>query len=445
MEKYKVKTIKEKKNIRASVPGSKSITNRALMLAAMSSGKCVLTNVLFSDDSRAFLECLNKLGFQVDINEPECKVVIKGENGKVPNKQATINVRSAGTAARFITVFLAVAGGDYVLESSEQMKKRPMRELLDSLVEKGVDIKYLEEEGHFPFELHSKGISNAEMTIDTTISSQYASALLMASVINGMKVNLTGSRIDGAYIKITLKMMEQFGIKVDTMNSSVDNVCYNDLLTESNFKKKSYIIESQKFAVDSYFVEPDMSAACYFYAMAIILGVKSIVNGIHMNSMQGDIKFLSVLEQMGCKLSDTELGVEVDGSDYGFAGLDIDMSDFSDQALTMAVVAAFAKTPTRIRNIGHIRGQESDRVQVIVNELNKLGCKAQIIEEYGQTDVLITPFTLHGAEIETYDDHRVAMSFAMVGLRIDGVVIKNPMCCKKTFENYFDVLDEICK
>lgn len=425
MEVYKVRPIKEKKNIEVSVPGSKSITNRALMLAAMSDGACELNGVLFSDDSRAFLDCLLKLGFDVDIDEKECRVVIKGENGSVPNKNATINVRSAGTAARFMTVFLAVAGGNYILESSEQMKKRPMKELLDSLVEKGVEITYLEKEGHFPFKLHSAGIKNVEMTIDTTTSSQYASALLMASVINGMKVNLTGSRVNGAYIKITLKMMEQFGIKFDRVANT-------------------YLINVQNYSLENYDIEPDMSAACYFYAMAIILKVKSIVRGIHLDSMQGDVKFLSVLEQMGCKLEDKNLGVEVDGSMIkAFDGIDIDMSDFSDQALTMAVVAAFANSETRIRNIGHIRGQESDRVQVIVDELNRLGCGAKIIEENGQTDVVIAPSDLHGAEIETYDDHRVAMSFAMAGLIVDGVVIKNPMCCRKTFENYFDVLDEI--
>lgn len=427
MNTYRVRPIKEKKNIEVTVPGSKSITNRALMLAAMSDGVCTLNGVLFSDDSRAFLDCLLKLGFKIDINETECKVVIKGEEGSVPNKNATINVRSAGTAARFMTVFLAIAGGDYVLESSEQMKKRPMKELLDSLIEKGVEIKYLENEGHFPFEIHSKGISNVEMTIDTTTSSQYASALLMAAVMKGMKINLIGSRVNGSYIKITLRMMEQFGISFERNSDT-------------------YTVQPQKYALENYDIEPDMSAACYFYAMAIILGVKSVVRGIHRDSMQGDVKFLSVLEQMGCDLSDMDNGVEVDATAISsYDGIDIEMSDFSDQALTMAVVAAFAKTETRIRNIGHIRGQESDRVQVIVTELNRLGCDAEIVEENGQTDVVIRPCKLHGAEIETYDDHRVAMSFAMAGLAVNGVVIKNPMCCRKTFENYFDVLDGITK
>lgn len=425
MDTYEVKTVTNQKDINVAVPGSKSITNRALMLAAMSDGICRLKGVLFSDDSRAFLDCLNSLGFQVQIDEEHKIVTIKGENGSVPNPCATINVRSAGTAARFMTVFLAVAGGDYVLNSSEQMKKRPMKELLDSLIEKGVDIKYLEEEGHFPFEIHSKGLKNVEMTIDTTTSSQYASALLMAACMCGMKIHLTGSRVNGAYIQITRRMMEQFGIGFDCTDAT-------------------YSIKKQEYSLSEYDVEPDMSAACYFYAMAIILRRKSKVFGIHRNSMQGDIKFLSVLEQLGCRLTDTDDGIEIDGSQVkDFEGICIDMSDFSDQALTMAVVAAFASSQTVIRNIGHIRGQESDRVQVIATELRKLGCETKILENDGVTDVVIVPKNLHGAEIETYDDHRVAMSFALAGLVIDGVVIKNPMCCRKTFENYFDLLDEI--
>jgi len=420
MEKYTVKKVINKKDINVEVPGSKSITNRALMLAAISNGKCKLSGVLFSDDSRAFLDCLDKLGFKLEIDENAKTVVIQGENGRIPNNEATINVRSAGTAARFMTVLLAVCGGKYTLESSEQMKKRPMSELLNKLMENGVEIEYLEKEGHFPFKLNSKGIGETKISIDTSKSSQYASALLMAAAVNGMEVNLTGSRPNGAYIKITLRMLEQFGIKFEKNNNT-------------------YNIKKQEVKLDAYEVEPDMSAACYFYAMAILLKVKSIVKGIHLNSMQGDIKFLTVLEKLGCKLTDTSAGVEVDGSSIdSYPGIEIDMSDFSDQALTMAVVAAFANSKTIIKNIGHIRGQESDRVAVIATELKKLGCKTETIEE-PETNVVIEPGVLHGCEIDTYEDHRVAM----VGLIIDGVIIDNPMCCRKTFENYFDVLESI--
>lgn len=426
MEKYLVKTITDKREISVSVPGSKSITNRALMLAAISDKVCKLNGVLFSADSRAFLDCLVKLGFQVSINEALKEVTIKGEDGKIPNKEATINVQSAGTAARFMTVLLAVAGGRYTLNSSEQMKKRPMQELLETLRAQGVKITCLENEGHFPFVIESDGIGNVETTIDTTTSSQYASALLMASVINGMKINLTGSRVRGAYILITLRMMEQFGI---------------DVKKDEN----TYTISGQSFGVSEYDIEPDMSAACYFYGMAMILKTKAMVKGIHLDSMQGDKKFLDVLKLLGGNVIDTDEGVLIDCTNLSeHKGIEIDMSDFSDQALTMAVVAAFANGTTTIKNIGHIRGQESDRVQVIADELKKIGCKTEIVEG-DTTDVVITPENLHNAQIETYDDHRVAMSFAMAGLKIEGIEIIDPMCCKKTFENYFNVLDELTK
>ena len=405
MSQYKVRKLNKPINCVLEVPGSKSITNRALLMAALSDGECRLNGVLFSDDSRHFLSSLIALGYVIQVNEVDKYAIIEGHGGNIPKKEGVINVGSAGTAARFMTVFLAVAGGDYTLQSSEQMKKRPMSELLDSLTAKGVEIKCLEEEGHFPFEIHSKGIKSGNIKIDTTTSSQYASALLMASVMNGMNVELTGSRVDGAYIKITTNMLKQFDIDFDR---------------EGN----TYIIKKQSYICNVYNVEPDMSAACYFYAMAAILGVKSIVKGIHKDSMQGDIKFIYALERIGCVITDKPEGLEVDGtSAVGYEGIDIDMSDFSDQALTMAVVAAFGKTETRIRNIGHIRGQESDRVQVIVNELNRMGCDAKIVEEGGSTDVIITPGKLHGAEIETYDDHRVEKRVALEPLTVDGIVI----------------------
>lgn len=431
MEKYYVNPIKEKKNICVSVPGSKSITNRALMLAAMSDGICELQGVLFSDDSRAFLDCLIKLGFQVKINEVEHKVTIKGENGNIPNPEAEINVRSAGTAARFITVLLAVSGGNYILNSSEQMKKRPMKELLQELVKLGIQIEFMEEKDHFPFEMSSPGIKDKEITIDTTVSSQYASGLLMASVINGMRIHLTGSRINGSYIKMTLCMMEQFGITYQT---------------EENDECVTYAILPQKYGLLKYMIEPDVSAACYFYAMAVILRVKSSVNGIHLDSMQGDIKFINLLKRLGAKITDRNDGIEVDATKVTrIKGVEVDIADYSDQALTLAVISAFAISPTRIKNIGHIKNQESNRVMVIKNELEKMGCQVLVEESDGQTDIVIKPEKLHGAEIETYEDHRVAMSFAMAGLQIEGIIIDNPMCCRKTFENYFEILDSISK
>lgn len=393
MNTYKVKPIGRKDKIDVAVPGSKSITNRALMLAALGNKKCTLKGVLFSDDSRAFLSCLVELGFHVEINESDKIVTVEGMNGEIPNRNAKINVRSAGTAARFLTVMLSVAGGDYLLESSEQMKKRPMQELITALRCAGVQITCLEEEGHFPFEIHSNGLNTKEIIIDTSISSQYASALLMAAVnTEGMKIQMTGDRTNGAYIQITLHMMEQFGIQVSRNGNQCD-------------------VPGDTYGIEEYQIEPDVSAACYFYAMAPLLKSDVVVRNLHLNSMQGDMKFVRVMEQIGCSVFESPEGVHVDGTNLeAFDGIEIDMKDFSDQTMTMAAVAMFAKTPTRIKNIGHIRLQESDRVHAIVTELKRMGGKACDLEENGETDILIQPENVHPAEIETYDDHRIAMA-----------------------------------
>ena len=287
-----------------------------------------------------------------------------------------------------------------------------MKELLDVLENLGVNIKYLENEGHFPFVLKSDGLDNVSVSVDTTRSTQFASALILLKAIKNININLTGPRVDGAYIKMTQKLMEQF----------------------INNKSASFM------------VEPDVSAACYFYAMALLLKTKTLVKYVYKDSLQGDMRFLELIEAAGAKIKQRRDGILVDCRNVGsFDGFDIDMHDFSDQALTAAVIAAFAKTPSVIRNVRHIRKQESDRVMVIKTELEKVGCKVNIDEHDGMTDVIIKPGNLKGAEIDTYDDHRVAMSFALLGLKVDDIIINNPMCCKKTFENYFNQLDEITK
>ena len=423
---YIVQKLENNKDIIVNVPGSKSITNRALMLAALSDGECNLDGVLFSDDSRAFLDCLEKLGFQLFIDENEKRVKVVGTSGEIPNRKATIDVRSAGTAARFLTVMLAVTGGEYTLNSSEQMKKRPMGEIIDLLRNAGVKISCLEEEGHFPFIISSNGLDKKEVSINTDTSSQYASALLMAAVMTGLKIKLTGKRVNGAYIKITLNMLKQFGIKY------------------VQFEENKYNIEKQRFRLEKYQIEPDMSGACYFYAMSLMIKKKVLVKNLHLNSMQGDIKFLYALKKMGCLVKDTDEGIIIDGSNVSeYKGIEIDMNDFSDQALTMACVAAFEKSKTLIKNVGHIKMQECDRVNAIITNLNCLGIKAREELADGKVNICIEPGKVNSGEIETFNDHRVAMSFTLIGLVCGGITIKNPMCCKKTFENYFDIIDSL--
>lgn len=424
MEVYKVRPLHGTEPLTVEVPGSKSITNRALMLAALGQGKCRLRGVLFSDDSRAFLSCLEELGFDVDIEEEICEVTITGLGGEIPNRNAAINVRSAGTAARFLTVMLAFAGGSYTLNSSEQMKKRPMEPLLSELRKAGVKITCLEEEGHFPFAVESKRVSIKEISIDTNVSSQFASALLMSATLlpDGLMVRLSGERSQGAYIRMTLAMLEQFGIQV----ASDGRTCT--------------IEKGQKYGLTEYDIEPDMSAACYFYAMAAILNRQITVKGTHEDSLQGDKKFLGVLTELGCQTKDSPEGITVTGV-RNYPGITVDMKDFSDQTMTMAVVAAFADSVTRIEHVGHIRMQESDRICAIVTELNRLGVECREVPEC--EGIEITPSPIQPAEVETYEDHRVAMAFTLAGLRAEGVVIKNPACCGKTFEHYFDVIDSL--
>lgn len=422
---YQVKKLEEGRKIQVQVPGSKSITNRALLLAALSNRRCVLHGVLFSDDSRAFLDSLIKLGFMVETDEKAKTVTIQGTGGSIPKKKASIDVRSAGTAARFLTVMLAFAKGEYELNASEQMCRRPMQPLIDILKEAGAEFVFYGEEGHFPFSMKSEGLHLKEVCVDTKISSQFASALLMSGVMpeGGLDVILSGDRAEGSYIQMTLAMMRQFGI---------------------SFRKEGSHcrIEHRDFGVEEYQIEPDVSGACYFYAMAPLLKAEVFVQDVHRNSLQGDIKFLKVLQDMGCGLQEKKEGVCLSGRQLkAYPGLTLSMKDFSDQTMTMAVLAPFAESATLIQNIGHIRFQESDRIKAILTELERLGILCEEVPE--EDGIRIYPGRIHPAEVETYEDHRMAMAFTLIGLKTGLVSIKNPQCCRKTFENYYELIETL--
>lgn len=431
MERYIGVTHQSPINGTVTVPGSKSMTNRALLLAALSNETSLLRGVLFSDDSRYFLESLLSLGFDLKINEMEKIVELQGCGGRIPKKTATINVGSAGTAARFLTAMLALSDGHYTILCSEQMKARPMAELFEILTGLGAKITYLETEGHLPVEIVGRG-KEKDSALDNTIhisldisrSTQYLSALLMMAPVlpQNMEIHIKSKKKGGSYIEITRKMLEGFGVHTD-------------------FDGETYTVNgNQEIHIGDYYIEPDVSAACYFYGVAAITGGKIIVKNVFPTSMQGDMKFIYLLEQLGCLIEETPDGIALTGpKDGNYAGIDVDMNDFSDQALTLAALAAFATTETRIRNVGHIRGQECNRMAAIVNELNKCGIAAR---EEGD-DIIIPAGTPHGAVIETYEDHRVAMAFTLLSLKIEGIVIDNPMCCRKTFEDFYAVLEQL--
>lgn len=426
MDTYKVRHMKKNSEHIISVPGSKSITNRALLLAALANGKSVLKGALFSDDSRYFLQSLADLGFQTEIDEENTTVTVTGYGGEIPKKDGEIYVGSAGTAARFLTCMCGLSSGTYIVKASEQMKRRPMKPLMEVLISLGAKIRFLEDEFHLPIAITGCGRLEERKSIklDISESTQFLSAILMTSSMlkEGLDIDITSEKKYGSYIEITLKMMKQFGVKVEFDGSSYHispNSSYNNII---------------------YQIEPDVSAACYFFAMAAVTASKIKVNNITKASMQGDIRFLDVLVKMGCKVRYESDGVIVEGPDGKLKGVEVNMNNFSDQTMTLAAIAVFADSVTRISGIGHIRLQETDRLSAIVNELRRMNIKT----EYGKDYINIYPSIPAPALIKTYEDHRMAMAFTLVGLVTDGIVIDNPMCCRKTFENYFEIVDRLC-
>lgn len=427
---YHVKTQHQKIDWHVKVPGSKSMTNRALLMAALADGKTLLKGVLFSDDSRNFLGSLKSLGFAVDANEQAKEVTVVGLNGTLPVTSGEIYVGSAGTAARFLTAMLALAEGTFTINASEQMKKRPMKPLFDVLSEMGAKITYLEQEGFLPIKIQGIGKMPSagdilHITLDISKSTQFLSALMLVSPMlkQGLHIEITSERKDGSYIRITQKMMEQFG-------------------AATKFDGTSYLMpQGISYKAGTYQIEPDVSAACYFYAAAALTGGRTVVENVTWECMQGDLKFIKLLEELGCTVQETASGIEVTGAKNGkIKGITVDMKDFSDQAMTLAALAPFAQSPMRIENIGHIRLQESDRIHAIATELARLG----ILCEEEETAITIYPGVPKAGIVQTYDDHRIAMAFALIGLKAEGIQIANPTCCKKTFEEYFDVLEKLC-
>ncbi len=406
------------------VPGSKSITNRALLIAMLKNGTTTLEGVLFSDDTESFLSCMESLGIETVTDREKCTVTVKGCGGSIPKKEASLNVGSAGTAARFLTAVLGLAeGGVYHMDSSDQMKKRPMAPLLNSLTDLGCEVEYEGEEGFFPFTLKPHGIKKSETTVDIDKSSQFLSALMIASAFikPDLKINVTG-RHGMSYVEMTKKMLG------DMSQNETSPWLYS--------------------------IEPDASAAAYFFAMSPFIGKSITISGLHEDSMQGDTGFVKILESINwITYEDTPEGMKVcqrvgspvaqplcdRESDPADTPLTIDMSSCSDQTITLAAIAPFTGRTIRITGISHIRVQESDRISAIVTELKRLGVKC---EETGD-DIIIEPSCPHPAEIETYNDHRMAMGFSLIGLKVPGITILNPSCCGKTFPDYFAYIYEL--
>lgn len=446
---YTVPCVYEKKGenpaarppVRVSAPGSKSITNRALLLATLASGISTLRGALFSDDSRHFLKCIQELGFEAEADEENKTFRVRGLGGALPRPEASLYVGSAGTAARFLTACLGVSRGIYHMDASKQMRRRPMAPLLASLEELGCEIIYEGEAGHFPFTLKGRGFGKKRIDVDINHSSQFLSALLIASCLSpeDMTIQIQGEH-GMSYIGITTRMMEQFGVHAAPLyycaGNGENHACRGCV---NSTRPMGYrIAAGQRYRALDYQVEPDVSAACYFYALGALLGVPVSVMQVKRESMQGDIAFLDTLTRMGCELLEREDGLLLQPPAGGrLNGVTVDMSSCSDQAITLAAIAPYAESPTTITGIGHIRFQECDRLSAVSTELGRMGIRC----ETTQDSITVYPGTPTPCTVRTYQDHRMAMGFALTGLRTPGIVIDNPGCCGKTFEDYFETLE----
>ena len=380
-----------------AVPGSKSVTARALLISALAEGTSVLYGAQTTGDCREFIEGLKSLGIQIE--EESTTLTVHGCGGVLPSKRADVYVGSAGTAARFLTALAAFSHGEYRFDCSEQMRRRPIAPLIASLRDIGASFTFCGEENCFPFIVRGASALPGRVSVDIKKSSQYLSALLMCAVCARKPFTIEAAGSHGmGYVNMTCDMMWSFGVDV--------GICGNEYTVDGCYRAKKYDIE------------PDVSAACYFYAMNRILGTDIKVKGVLPHSCQGDIRFTELMQSR-------------------FDGGEVDMSRFSDQALTMAAIAPYFSKPTYICGIEHIRGQECDRVAAIIKNLRAMGVKCE--EERG--GVTVYPSVPRPAEVDTFGDHRVAMSFAVTGLRAPGIVIKDARVCSKTFAEYFSVLD----
>lgn len=408
-------------------PGSKSITNRALILAAMSDGVTTLDGVLDSQDTRVMIESLRRLGFRVQQDLRSCRCEVQGNGGLIPSARADLWLENSGTSIRFLTAVCALGSGEYRLDGAARMRQRPIGDLVRALRQLGADIRFEVAKSDCPPVIVSgaKGRMNGgNATVQSNISSQFLSALLMAAPACSSAVCLTvdGELVSKPYITMTLRMMEHFGVRVE----------HPDDLS-------AFRVEPQSYAARQYQIEPDASAASYFFAAAAITEGCVTVTGLTRDALQGDVQFVTALQQMGCEVRWDRDSITVIGRPLH--GIDVDMNAISDTAQTLSVVAVFADSPTRIRDVGHMRHKETDRISAVANELRRAGIR--VTEE--PDGLLIEPGTPQPCSIETYDDHRMAMSFALLGLRIPGIRILDPECTAKTYPDYFSDLKSLCE
>jgi 3-phosphoshikimate 1-carboxyvinyltransferase len=409
-------------------PGSKSITNRALIVSALAEGPSRLTGALDSDDTRVMVESLRRLGVRLTHDTATQTIEIDGCSGRPPANSAELWLENSGTSIRFLTASACLGRGTRRLDGNARMRQRPIGPLCDALGQLGAAVRCEGPGGCPPVVVDAHGLRGGRALITADLSSQFPSALLMAAACAEAPVELVlqGPMVSEPYVAMTIRVMQAFGVEVDTLRVG------------------GYRVKPQRYRGREFAIEPDASAASYFFAAAAITGGEVTVAGLSRGSLQGDVRFVDVLQKMGCEVRWGESSITVRGG--RLRGVDVDMNDISDTAQTLAAVAVFADGPTRIRDIAHVRHKETDRILAVVTELKRLGIDAQehddglSIQPPADRSLQIQPTV-----VETYDDHRMAMSFALIGLRAPGVRISNPGCVAKTYPAFFDDLAAACR
>lgn len=401
------------------VPGSKSLTNRALIISALADGPSRLTGALDSEDTQVMVDSLLRLGFAVSHDAESATILVEGQDGRIPASQAVLFIANSGTSLRFLTSMVSLGNGTYHLDGTPRMRERPAADLLLALNRLGAIAKSDEGTGCPPLTVDADGLDGGFVTVKGDVSSQFLSGLLMVlpHAKRATTVEVEGTLVSKPYIDMTLSVMEAFGPR------------------PSNHEYRQFNIAPGHYQGRHYAIEPDASAASYFFAAAAITGGEVTVEGLGTGSLQGDLAFVDVLEHMGCTVKRSRTATTVRGGPL--RGVDVDMNAISDTVMTLGAVALFADGMTRIRNVGHIRHKETDRLAALATELRKLGAT---VDEQKEGMIVFPPAAITPARIETYNDHRMAMSLALPGLRSPGVTILDPGCVAKTYPGFWQDL-----
>lgn len=404
------------------MPGSKSLTNRALIMASLACGISKIAGISKSDDSDVLITALKNLG--IKISQKDNLVIITGNGGRFVPYKGRLNVGNAGTSARFLISLACLIPREIIIDGSERIRERPIKELVEALISIGAKIKYLEKKGFLPINIKEGKLNEKTIFIRGDVSSQFISSLLMIAPLlkSGLTINISGKQVSKSYIDMTIDLMEKFGIKVK-----------NDHL-------KSFYVKKNHYRAINYQVDGDTSGASYFWAIAAITGLKIKVKNIDPQSKQGDIKFPEILRRMGCcvRKNTKENWIEVKGPSL-LNGINVDMSSMPDTAQTLAVISAFAKGTTKITGLETLKIKETDRLKALKNELKRIGIRSEITDD----SITIHGGKPHGASIKTYNDHRMAMAFAVAGTKIKGVKIENPEVVNKSFPYFWKKLNSL--